>query len=179
VFQDDIRALLPHLRVQYKNTKIRFRLDRAEKEAKQIPPVAPSPDLEQTPEEKSGFEEQAKISPRGAILEKRAELEQIMRPIAEQHWRKGDPSIPLPRKMNLTAAVRILRKQGVINENTSALLDDLRTIGNQAAHGADGAEMSVDDALRFGKLADSAIAYVKTLERPNDAVSQHRDDLRD
>jgi hypothetical protein len=43
-------------------------------------------------------------------------------------------------------------------------LDDLRTIGNQAAHSADGAEFTKEAALRFGKLADSTIAYVKMLE---------------
>jgi hypothetical protein len=164
LFKDNLRELLPFLTLKHNDTEVSFRLDRAEKESRQIPQVAPSPDLEPTPEEKSRFQQLAEHSPRAAILEKRAELEQTMRPIAEQRWSKANPSAPLPRKMNLTSSVRILRKQGIIDQNTSALLDDLRTIGNQAAHGSDGAELTVEDALRFGKLADRAIAYVKTLE---------------
>jgi hypothetical protein len=54
-------------------------------------------------------------------------------------------------------------KEGGAGE-TSALLDDLRTIGNRAAHGDDGASFTVAEALRFGKLTDDVIAIVRALE---------------
>jgi hypothetical protein len=147
--------------LKHKDTEVSFRLDQAEKESAQID-LQPTPELEPTPEEKSRFEKVVEHSPRAAILEKRAELEQAMRAIAEPNWQGATTSSP--RSMSLTTSIRILRKQGVIDERTSALLDDLRTIGNQAAHSSDGSEFTKEEALRFGKLADSAIAYVKMLE---------------
>jgi hypothetical protein len=155
LFRERLRTLLPFLRLKHKDTEVSFRLDQAEKESAQI-------DLQPTPEEKSRFEKVVEHSPRAAILEKRAELEQVMRAIAEPYWQGTTTSSP--RSMSLTTSIRILRKQGVIDERTSALLDDLRTIGNQAAHSSDGSEFTKEEALRFGKLADSAIAYVKLLE---------------
>jgi hypothetical protein len=162
LFRERLRTLLPFLRLKHKDTEISFRLDQAEKESAQID-LQPTPELEPTPEEKSRFEKVVEHSPRAAILEKRAELEQVMRAIAEPYW-QGTTTTSSPRSMSLTTSIRILRKQGVIDERTSALLDDLRTIGNQAAHSSDGSEFTKEEALRFGKLADSAIAYVKLLE---------------
>jgi hypothetical protein len=164
LFRERLRTLLPFLRLKHKDTEVSFRLDQAEKESAQIPTPPPSPDLEPTPEEKSRFEQLAEHSPRAAILEKRAELEQAMRSIAQSYWSGATTSTPSPRSISLLTATRILRKQGVIDQRTSALLDDLRTIGNQAAHSADGTDFTIDDALRFGKLADGAIAYLKVLE---------------
>ena len=159
LFRERLRTLLPLLKLKHKDTEISFRLEQAEKESAQIAPPPPSPDLEPTPEEKSRFEKVAEHSPRAAILEKRADLEQAMRAVAEPYW--AGTSVSSPRNMTLTTAIRILRKHGIIDEKTSALLDDLRTIGNQAAHSADGTEFTKESALRFGKLTDDVIGYVR------------------
>jgi len=140
--------------------------EKASAEIAQIDLQPTPPELLPTPEEKSRFEKVAEHSPRAAILEKRAELEQAVRLIAQPYWAGTTTSTPSPRSISLLTATRILRKPGVIDERTSALSDDLRTIGNQAAHESeDGSEFTKEEAaLRFGKLADSAIAYVKMLE---------------
>ena len=164
LFRERLRTLLPFLRLKHKETEVSFRLEQAEKESAQIDLQPTPPELEPTPEEKSRFEKVAEHSPRAAILEKRADLEQAMRSIAQSYWSGSTTSSPSPRSMSLTTAIRILRNQGVIDERTSALLDDLRTIGNQAAHSSDGTEFTTEAALRFGKLADSAMSYVKMLE---------------
>lgn len=167
LFKERLQSLLPFLRLKHKDTEVSFRLEQAEKQSAEIEQTdlePPSPDLLPTPEEKSRFEKVAEHSPRAAILEKRAELEQAMRSIATPFLsgRKTYSSSPPP--MTLTEAIRILRSKRIIDERTSALLDDLRTIGNQAAHSSDGGEFTKEAALRFGKLADSAIAYVKMHE---------------
>jgi hypothetical protein len=161
LFREKLNTLLPLLRMKYKDFDVSFRLDQAEKEAARIPPPPPSPDLEPTPEEKSRFEKIAEHSPRAAILEKRAELEQVVRAAAE-------PYVPTStakswKTLALTTAIRVLRQQNIIDERTSALLDDLRAIGNRAAHSEDAREFTIDEAVRFGKLTDDAIALIRVL----------------
>lgn len=165
LFKERLQELLPFLRLKHKDTEVSFRLEQAEKQSAEIEKAdfaPPPPDLLPTPEEKSRFEMVADHSPRAAILEKRAELEQAMRSIAMSFW--SGTTTSTPRSLSLSSSIRILRNQGIIDEKTSLLLDDLRTIGNQASHSSDGSEFTKEAALRFGKLADRAIAYVKMLE---------------
>jgi hypothetical protein len=62
----------------------------------------------------------------------RAELEQAMAGFAERHG-VIDPS---PRKMlSILNMTRLFRARELISPEVSALLDDIRTIGNAAAHG--------------------------------------------
>jgi len=147
--------------MKYKDLDVSFRLEQAEKEAAQIPPPPPSPDTEPTPEEKSRFEKVAENSPRAAILEKRAELEQAVKTLAEPYT--SSTIAKSWKTLPLTSAIRILRQQGIINEKTSALLDDLRTIGNRAAHSSNSDEFTTDEALRFGRLTDEALAVIRML----------------
>lgn len=161
LFRGKLTEMLPYLRLKHKDTEISFRLDQAEKEAAQIPKAPPSPDLEPTPEEKSRYERVAEHSPRAAILEKRVELEQVLRSVAEPYLVASNSRSW--KSMPLTSAIRTLRQQKIIDENTSALLDDLRTIGNRAAHSQDGNEFTKEEALRFGKLTDDIIGLVRLL----------------
>ena len=98
-----------------------------------------------------------------AILEKRAELEQVLRAVAEPYV-KGTTHGRNWKNLSLLQLIRILRQQGIIDEKTSALLDDLRTIGNQTAHSSDESEFTVAEALRFGQLTDEAISLVRAAE---------------
>src|SRR5690606_3918441 len=70
IFRNEIRPLLPRMRVKHKDTEFSFRLEEAEKVVDSLPPqpadVAPA-----TPEEISSFERLARISPRSAMLEMR------------------------------------------------------------------------------------------------------------
>ena len=143
--------------MKYKDFDVSFRLEQAEKEAAQIPPP-PSPDLEPTPEEKSRFEMVAEQSPRATILEKRIELEQVTRTAAGPYLGLTGPS------RTLTAAICVLRNHKIIDDRTSALLDDLRVIGNRAAHPqVSHEEFTKEEAMRFGKLADSTIQLIHLL----------------
>jgi hypothetical protein len=164
LFRERLRTLLPLLRLKHKDTEVSFRLEQAEEESAKIDLKPGAPALEPTPEEKSRFEKVAEHSPRAAILEKRAELEQALRSIAVSYWAGTTTSQPSPRSMTLIDSIRILRKEGIIDERTSAVLDDLRAIGNQAAHSDDGTEFTKDEALRFGALADNTLALVRMLE---------------
>jgi hypothetical protein len=161
LFRGKLMELLPYLRLKHKDTEVSFRLEQAEKEAAQIPPRPQAPDLEPTPEETSRFERVAEHSPRAAILEKRAELEQVLKTAAEPYvsssLAKSWKTLPL------TTAIRVLRQHNFIDGNTSALLDDLRVIGNRAAHSENGNEFTKDEAIRFGKLADDTIALIRFL----------------
>lgn len=160
LFREKLVSLLPFLRMKYKDLDVSFRLEQAEKEAAQIPPPA-DPVLAPTPEEKSRFELVAEHSPRAAILEKRAELDQVIRAAAEPYLTQTSPKNW--KTVPTTTAIRALRSQSVIDDRTSALLDDLRVIGNRAAHGADGDAITKEEALRFGKLADSTMQFIQML----------------
>ena len=51
---------------------------------------------------------------------------------------------------------------------TSALLDDLRTVGNAALHPDDDTTFTKGDALRYRALADRVIARLELLSSPAD-----------
>jgi hypothetical protein len=55
--------------------------------------------------------------------------------------------------------VRELREHGLIDPPTSALLDDLRVIGNNAAHGD--TEFSMVEAKRYKDLSETAILHLR------------------
>ena len=148
LFRQRLTALLPLLRLKYKDFDVSFRLDQAEREAKALPvPEQPS---EPTPEEADKFEKLVKVSPRAAILERRLELQDSVEAYAKS------VRMDLPRQASLLQLTRNLRKHDLIDQTTSALLDDLRVIGNSAAHDAT-IIVSEEDAQRFGTLADRLI----------------------
>jgi hypothetical protein len=161
LFRQQLKTLLPFLRMKYKDFDVSFRLEQAEKEAALIQAPPPTPELEPTPEEKSRFEKIVEHSPRAAILEKRAELEQVVKTAAEPFV---STSIARSWKtLPLTTAIRALRQQRIIDEQTSGLLDDLRVIGNRAAHSEDGSEFTKEEAMRFGKLTDNVSGLIRML----------------
>src|SRR5712671_1233926 len=149
LFREKLVQLLPSLRVKGGSWEVSFRLDEAEKEAKALPP-APTTEPEGIPtaEEKQKFEKLSTISPRAAILEARTDVEEAVRSLART------ATLLSPKVQSLLGLTRLLRSRGVIDANTSALLDNLRSIGNTAAHDLD-AEFTTDDAWRFGGLADN------------------------
>jgi hypothetical protein len=154
LFRERLKELLPLFRLKHKDWEASFRLDRAEEEAAQLP-ATPDTAIPPTPEERSRFEQIAEHSPRAAILEKRVELDQAIASLLHRD--------SYSKPISLSQGLRLLRSQGMIDGITSALLDDLRVIGNRAAH--DGAaEFTKDEALRFGRLADQALAQLRRIE---------------
>jgi hypothetical protein len=153
MFRERLAALLPLLRVKHKDWEASFRLDQAEKEAASLPPTPedakkPPPP---TPEEQDRFEQLAKISPRAAVMELRWKLEEATLALAKAH------NLQIRQPMGLLSLTRTLRSSEVIDQHTSALLDDLRNIGNHAAHATGDFQLSADDAIRYRVLADELI----------------------
>lgn len=154
VFRARLMSLLPFARLKYKEVELRFQ--DATKEAAKLPEPAMTPDIEPTPEEISKFEKMAKLAPRGAMLEVRANLEEAVREYAQI---QGLSNISPYTSYSLL--VRQLRQNDLIDRNTSALLDDLRAIGNAAAHNQ--SDPTEEDALRYQELAQRLIQQFNVL----------------
>ncbi len=150
IFRERLAELLPLLRLKHKDWEVSFWLDRAEKEAAKIAPQVNSAAVESTPEEKSRFKEIAGISPRAAIQLMRGNLEEAVRSFGQA---VGISNIS--PYMNYASLVRELRKNELMDASTSALLEDLRAIGNAAAHNQ--TNPTEQEALRFGELAEKLI----------------------
>ncbi|HUC49151.1 MAG TPA: DUF4145 domain-containing protein [Xanthobacteraceae bacterium] len=150
LFRAQLAALLPNLRVKHKEWEISFRLHEAEKAAAKLPPTTGVSEAPPTPEEKSRLQQIVKLSPRAAILEVRASLEEAVRSFADAIGMKNkDPYT------NYASLIRNLRVSDLIDANTSALLDDLRAVGNSAAHNQ--SDPTERDALKFAELAERLI----------------------
>lgn len=158
MFRKKLVELLPLLNLKYKDAEANFRLDQAEKDAAALPPPEYTPDQQPTPEEKSRFEQVAELSPRAAILEARFDIDDALRSLAV-----GANVTDGKSTQSTLTLTRVLRNSGVIEQNTSALLDDLRVIGNNAAHNSE-VEYSVEDAIRYRKLADRVINQIRVRE---------------
>jgi len=153
LFRDRLAALLPLIRVKHKDWEASFRLDKAEREAERLPEPEDVPP-EPTPEEIEGFEEIVRVSPRAAILELRANLEEALRNLAR------DAGLTNWERSSLVAILRQLRSEDKIDSHTSALLDDLRAFGNTAAHSTN-IELTIEDARRYRELADKALSGIE------------------
>ena len=135
--------MLPRMRLKYKDTEIDFRLAQGEREAKALPTKeTPKP----TPEEEDRFSQLARIEPRAAILEMRRELEEAMNKFALRHGISARSS-----SRTIMQLTRQFREKDLIPSTVSALLDDVRSIGNSAAHESE-KEFTFEDAERFRKL---------------------------
>ncbi|MDI3560012.1 DUF4145 domain-containing protein [Bradyrhizobium sp. Arg816] len=151
LFREKLTELLPQLRARYKDVEVSFRLDQAEKEAAQLPPPPPGAEpAKASPEELSKFEKLVAISPRAAILDLRSSIEESIRSLADARW----PGKPY---RGMWTMIRELKNVEAIDSNTFGLLDDLRIIGNAAAHPSTTTSFSAEDAHRFRKLAEQII----------------------
>jgi hypothetical protein len=165
IFRERIDALLPNLKLKYKDWDISFRLDEAEKDAAELPHVEAA--VLPTPEEKSRFERLADISPRAAVMETRFELESYLGKVVE-NMSFTNSNKRAPRPLSMLESIRLLRTNETIDAATSRLLDELRAFGNIAAHDSD-ASISPEDAIRYKRMADQIMAQLtaaRWFERP-------------
>jgi hypothetical protein len=154
MFRQKLIELLPNLNFKYKDLEANFRLKQATKDAEALPPLLSTPENIPTEEEITRFEQIAKISPRAAMIEVRTDIEEAVRSLAESS------KLLTPKVQSTLGLTRLLRNKEIIDHQTSALLDDLRAIGNTAAHDKL-VEFSLDDALRYRSLADRAIRQLR------------------
>lgn len=164
MLKDELKKLLPALYVKHKDWEASFRLDKAAEEAEKLPPAPQGADIPSaTPEEIGRFEQLVEISPNAAIVEMRAELEEAITRLWHAVYRDT-------RKLGtINGAVRILRKDGRIDDHTSAIIHDLRTVGNTAAH-ASGVELTKADAVKYRELLDvlkARLGFLEVLAREN------------
>lgn len=129
LFRQQLSTLLPNLRLKHGDWEISFRLDEAARAVQKLGAPAKN-GLPPTPEEKQRFEEIAKLSPRAAILEMRANLEEAVKRFFDAAGMKSPKAY-----INFGSLVRALRQNQLIDSTTSALIDDLRVVGNTTAHG--------------------------------------------
>jgi hypothetical protein len=158
LYRERLMELLPGLRLKRGEWEASFRLGKAEEAAAGLPPpvIVVAPEEQPTQEEKDRFDELAKLSPEAAVMELRRELEDLVintaMPLAGSAVSKG---------LTMLTATRILRSEGVINTQISQILDDLRNVGNTAAHVAGKAKLSYNDAVRYRSLATIVMNWLK------------------
>jgi hypothetical protein len=155
IFKNDLRTVLPRLRLKYKDWDVSFRLNEAEKEAQKLPTKdqvaeVPPPTLE----EQGKLQKIAELSPRGAVLELYSEVEDAVQSFAAAVGllQDGTQRLHWTSRRNL---IRKLRQHELIDGTMAALLDDLSTIRNNAAHRNVG--LTTEDALRFRTLTEKVI----------------------
>ena len=144
------KLLILMFQVRHKDWEASFRWDKAERAVKRLPSAPFDPEAQPTPEERSRFEQIARISPREAILEVATQLEEAVRSYAS-----ANGFAHYSRRYALL--IRLLRSKRLIDANTSALLDDLQNIGNAAAH--DLSDPTENEAIRYKKLSDQLIRH--------------------
>ena len=157
LFREKLNSLLPLLRMKYKDLDVSFRLEKAEEEAAALPPAPDVPQPEPTAEQKNKFEQLAELSPRAAMLEVRTDLEEAIRSFAKS------VGLLSPKVQSTLGLTRLLRSRDKIDPQTAALLDDLRVLGNNAAHNPD-ALFSKEEAIRYRALANRAILQLQAAE---------------
>jgi hypothetical protein len=156
IFRERIEALLPNLKLKYKEFDVSFRLDEAEKDAAKLPKI--EAEIPPTPEEKTRFERIAEVSPRAAVMETKLELESFLSKVVENlNLRTSSKRGPGP--LTMMESIRYLRSAGTIDQATSRLLDELRAFGNIAAHEIE-AVIGSDDAIRYKRMADQVMTQL-------------------
>jgi uncharacterized protein YutE (UPF0331/DUF86 family) len=144
ILRREIRHLLPHARVRYGDLDISFRLDKAEEEAKNLPPASETevPEIEEADQSDRDVAER---SPEYAILESWAAIEEALQSVARNivKYRGDAPD---------TAARRLLLK-GWIDPVTAQMIEELRHVRNFLVHEPQSLRVSADNAVRFRELS--------------------------
>jgi hypothetical protein len=148
LFRRKLIELLPLLILKYKDWQISFGLDKAEEEAKNLPPTPAGEMIEPDEAQNRVKRNLAKLAPRGAIMQARADLEAAVNRFAE--------AVKLSTgRRPLSTTVNELHRNELIDRSTVNLLNDLRQLGNAAAHNI--SEPTEEDALRYQELATRLI----------------------
>jgi hypothetical protein len=150
LFKEKLGMLLLLFRVRHRDWEASFRWDKAEAAARKLPAALTAPETEPTPEERHRFEQIASVAPREAILEASSQLEDAVRAFASA---KGFANY----SRRYALLIRLLRSNRLIDANTSALLDDLQSIGSAAAHNL--SDPTEAEAVRYKHLADQLIRH--------------------
>lgn len=155
-----IRDLLPLLkRAKYKDLDLVFGKELSELDAKAdqacLPPSVEPTALKLESAEEWTFDEYisrlAAVSPRAAIAEAWRYVELALQRAY------GRPEVATPSNTLRTA--RLLHMSGKLPQEAVSLIADLRVLRNRAVHAED-FELSTDEAIHFGRLAERIIASI-------------------
>jgi uncharacterized protein DUF4145 len=146
LFRKRLNDLLPKLILKHKEWQLSFRLDELEEEVKELPPPPANSEVAPNAIEITRLEQLAKISPRAAIMEARADVEQAVQGFAEAMGLTRD---------SYMRVIRTLGEKELVDSKTIRALNDLRHIGNMAAHNK--SNPTENDALRYQALAQQLI----------------------
>lgn len=153
LFRKEIRLLLPHMKLKYADAELGFRLDEADKIAKELPvPALPVPEAINSAEA-TDFQRLVEASPSAAMLETRREMEGVLRKVAVKYGIENN---------SMHGIVRDLREKHAISVIDASLLDELRLIGNEVAHGPE-RPVSPIHAIKYKELADAAVGALRNL----------------
>ncbi len=100
------------------------------------------------------FERLAEISPTAAVVETWIDVENMLNTMALHHGLIDE------RVKSSSKLIKLMGSAKVIDHRTAAILDDLRSLRNAAAHGDAGRDISTNDALRFRALSDNMISIL-------------------
>jgi hypothetical protein len=150
MFKNKLLELLPGVRVKHKDWEASFRLEKAEEAVASKALALPGKETVLSPEEEDRFSDVVKASPRAAILETGATLEETLRRFARAHGILRDKG----RTPSSYYIVRELENRGMLDAGAAKVLNDLRAVGNSAAHGGEEFSVTEKDAYRFRALAD-------------------------
>lgn len=162
ILRERFSQILPFLKIKYSGAEVSFELDKAEKKAAELP-VADAAKTPATPPIDDVFERMVKLSPRAAVLEKRTRLEIALRQALERLSKINKMMPILVPAQNLASLAKAFADSGYIDRETLALLNDLRVLGNKAAHMPE--EWTGEEAHRYGALADQVIAVIDSIAR--------------
>lgn len=101
----------------------------------------------------------AQISPNAAILEAWSDVELAVLELA----REKAPDFP--KIKTFTSKLRLLHQIEVIDDQTAALIDDLRALRNLAAHPDNSVKISTVEAERYGLTALRAASALRELSK--------------
>ena len=95
------------------------------------------------------------LSPNLAVLEGWIEIERTLRTFARER------GISLRRGSSVLYLTKVMRKRGLIDFQTSALLDDLRVLRNIAVHPYEERQITVEEAERFVELSSQVVVILR------------------
>ena len=152
--------LIPTLRkLKYKDLELEFgrKLEQLVAKAEQAQlPASPPPRALPAPEVKAAPDDLrvvATVAPRAAVLEAFRRVEQA----AHQALRRAGVDPPRSPRAQREA----LESRGVVSSSTGALLDDLRSLRNLAAHAED-FSLTAAEALDYTDLSQRVAAVINT-----------------
>jgi hypothetical protein len=157
LFRRELRPLIQSLRkFSWGNKILEFDkgLEVAEDTAKELQ-SARVINLLAAPQEDERFESTLEISPELAVVEAWLPIERELHALAAKRGYTAG------RARSLTYIMHRLTTDGVIDPATEKLINELRDLRNLAVHRSPGPALSVEDARRYGELAETVAGILR------------------